>query len=72
MEMVPHQAIGKRVAHRRKIITIQLHEIPVIPFFQEDVFPIIAPVVNVIITPRFQGDGCVHEGTFPCSETWQV
>ena len=48
VEVIAQQAVGERVDNRRNMIRIQLHEVPVIPRFPEDVFTVVATAEDVV------------------------
>jgi hypothetical protein len=54
VKMIRHQTVGKCICDYRNILLVQLHEIRIITFFEEDGFPIIAPIVDVIGDARFE------------------
>jgi hypothetical protein len=61
MKMVAHQAEGKGIADREDVLLIKLHEEPVVAFFKEDILPIVAPVVDMVITPGFEWNIGLHD-----------
>jgi hypothetical protein len=56
MEMIPHQAVGKGVAYWQNVLLIQLHEIAIVPLFNEDILPVVAPIEDMVIMSRLKRD----------------
>jgi hypothetical protein len=49
MEMVSKQTISERFGNRIDVFAVQIKEVFVIAFLDEYVFPVIAPVVNMVV-----------------------
>ena len=61
MKMVPHEAIGKRIAYwQDDVFLVQLHEVPIISFLEEDVLPVVAAIEDVVVMTRFKRDVGLH------------
>ena len=49
MEMITQQAICERVGNRIDVLEVQVHEMFVIAFLDEDILTIVAAIVDVVI-----------------------
>jgi hypothetical protein len=53
MEMISQETVGESICDSRNVFLIELHEIEIVFFFDEDIFTIIPPVIDVINFPEF-------------------
>jgi hypothetical protein len=60
MEMIAQQAVGEGIGDRGDVVGIAFEKIGIVPGFNEEIFTVIAPIVDVVIGAVLQGSGCCH------------
>ena len=56
MEVIPQQAVSKRVGNLGNIFGVELEKVGVVPVFDEDVGPVDATVIDMIVVTGFKGN----------------
>lgn len=49
MKMISQQTISKRICDGRDVLFIQLHEVIIIAFLDEDILAVVAAIIDVIV-----------------------
>ena len=59
--MVWQQTISVQMRDRQNMVEKQLEEISIIVFFNEDIFPVDAAIVDVVIASKLERSGLLHD-----------